>query len=75
MSARYRFTPDSITKSQWGTVEFDLQSVEYSILESVPNPELLIWEQETACMCLGRKLAKHFAAGARTPAEQLEWVS
>lgn len=74
-SARYRFTPDSITKSQWGTVEFDLQSFEYSLLESVPNPELLIWEEETACVCLGRKLAQHFAAGAKAPAKQLEWVS
>lgn len=74
-SALYRFTPDSITKSQWGTVEFDLQSFEYRILEPVPNPELLIWEEETACICLSRRLARHFAGGAEAPAEQLEWVS
>jgi hypothetical protein len=73
--ARYRFTPDSVTKAQWGTVEFDLLSFEYRITEHVPHPAEAIQPEEVACLYLGRKLAKHFAAGGESAPQQLEWVS
>lgn len=61
--------------TQWGTVEFDLLSFEYRILEHVPHPEQAIQPEEVACLYLSRKLAKQFGTGGKSVPQQLEWVS
>ena len=75
LTATCRFTPDSITQKYWGTVEFNLETCEYRIVELAPDPEDWGWPQETVCVCLAKKLKKHIDISGMTAPSALEWVS
>jgi len=74
-SARYRFTPDSITRKYWGIVEFDLQSFASTIIELAPDPEGWGWPQPYVCECLARKLRRGLESGASGVPENLQFYA
>ena len=72
--AVYRFTPDSITKQQWGVVRFRISNCELEIVEYAETSHLDHEYQQSACSALAHKLKTHMAARDDIPLS-LEFVA